>query len=108
VPLIALAAYVVLRRGIGARALLLAGSSLLVVAVPILTLAIPARDHGGFGTEYPVERIAVHWVTAAALVLILFALARTLAVARPSTARARPPAARAGAPADAAEPAPAP
>jgi hypothetical protein len=90
--------------------LLLAAGALLVVVVPILSVAIPVQNHGGFATNYPVDRIAVHWVTAAALVLIGFALARTLVAARNpvSTARARRVAARAARPADAAEPAPAP
>jgi arabinofuranan 3-O-arabinosyltransferase len=100
----------VLRRGVGARALLLAAGALLAVVVPILSVAIPAENRGGFGTDYPVDRIAVHWVTAAALVLIAFALARTLAAARRSVSRARerPVAVPAGEPAAAAVPGPAP
>jgi hypothetical protein len=102
-PVIALGTYLILRRGTGARPLVLAAAGLLLVAVPVLTLAIGVEDRGGFNSNYAVERIAVHWVTAAALVLLVLALARTL-----STARVRRPAARADAPADAAVPAPAP
>jgi hypothetical protein len=100
-PLMALATFVVLYRGIPVRTLLAAAAALLLVAVPVLTVAIPARDRGGYNSEYPVDRIAVHWVTVAAVVLLILALARWLAVSR---ATARPAAARAGAPPRAAEP----
>jgi hypothetical protein len=99
-PLMAIAAYVILRRGIPARTLATVAAGLLVIVVPILTIVIPVQDKGGFNSNYPVDRIAVHWVTVAAVVLLGFALARWL-----STARARPPAAPAAPPAAAAEPA---
>jgi arabinofuranan 3-O-arabinosyltransferase len=83
-PLIALAAFLVLWRGIGTRALIAAAAALLIVVVPVLTLAIPVRDAGGYNFEYAQDRIAVHWVVVAAVVLLVLALARTL-----STARAR-------------------
>jgi hypothetical protein len=84
-PLFLLAAFVVLWRGIGARPLALAAGTLLVVVAPALTLAIPVRDRGGYNTDYPVDRIAVHWVAVAAVALLALALLRAL-----STARARP------------------
>ena len=99
-PLMALATFVVLVRGIPIRTLFTAAAGLLLVVVPVLTVAIPARDRGGYNPEYPVERIAVHWVTVAAVVLLILALARWL-----STARARRPAAPAAARRRAAAPA---
>jgi arabinofuranan 3-O-arabinosyltransferase len=81
-PLFGLAAFFILWRGIPARPLALAAGALLLVAVPILTVAIPVDDRGGFNPSYAGDRVAVHWVTVAAVVLLLFALARELAGAR--------------------------
>ncbi len=81
-PLFGLAAFFILWRGIPARPLALAAGALLVVAVPILTVAIPVENRGGFNPSYAGDRVAVHWVTVAAVVLLLFALARELAGAR--------------------------
>jgi arabinofuranan 3-O-arabinosyltransferase len=92
-PLIALGTFLILWRGIGTRALIAAAGALLVVVVPLLSLAIPVRNPGGFNFEYAHERIAVHWVAVAAVVLLVLALARTL-----STARARRAAAPRSAP----------
>ncbi len=86
-PLIAAATFLVLWRGIGARSLITAAGLLLVVAVPVLTVAIPVENRGGFNTEYAQDRIAVHWVTQAALVLLWLAAGRLLAGL--STARGR-------------------
>jgi hypothetical protein len=89
-PLFGLAAFFILWRGIPARPLALAAGALLLVVVPVLTLAIPVDDRGGFNPSYAGDRVAVHWVTAAAVVLLLFALARELAsVRRSAAARAR-------------------
>ena len=77
-PLVAL----VLWRGIGARQLALAAGALLAVVVPVLYLAVPVRDPGGFNTNLAVERIAAHWVGVAAVVLLGAALLRTLVAAR--------------------------
>ena len=92
-PLIALGTFLILWRGIGVRALVAAAAGLLLVVVPVLTLAIPVRDPGGFNFEYAQDRIAVHWVTVAAVILLVLALARVL-----STATARRAAARRSAP----------
>jgi membrane protease YdiL (CAAX protease family) len=90
-PPIALATYVVLRRGTGARALASAAGALLVVVVPVLTLAIPVRNRGGYNPEYAQSRIAVHWVAVAAVVLLILALARELGAARRRRSPARRP-----------------
>jgi hypothetical protein len=87
-PLIAVATFVVLWRGIPVRALIAAAGALLLVVVPVLTLAIGVEDRGGFNPEYAQVRIAVHWVAVAAVVLLILALARVLYAAR----RPRPPA----------------
>jgi hypothetical protein len=87
-PLIAVATFLVLWRGIGVRALVSAAGALLVVAVPVLTLAVGVEDRGGYNPEYAQVRIAAHWAAAAAVVLLMLALARVLDAAR----RRRPPA----------------
>jgi hypothetical protein len=74
----------ILWRGVPARTLVLVGGGLLLVAVPILYLAVPVDDPGGYNTNVAIERIAAHWVAVAALFCLGAALARTL-----STARAR-------------------
>ena len=88
-PLIALGTFLILWRGIGARALVAAAGALLLVVVPLLTLAVPVRDPGGYNFEYAQERIAVHWVTVAAVVLLILALARTLSTASGPVAQPR-------------------
>jgi hypothetical protein len=89
-PLFWLGAFLILWRGVGTRPLALAAGALLVVVVPVLTVAIPVRDRGGFNPSYAGDRVAVHWAAAAAVALLLFALARRLASARaPGGARAR-------------------
>jgi hypothetical protein len=81
-PLIALATFLILWRGIGVRALVTAAGALLLVAVPVLTLAIGVEDRGGYNPEYAQVRIAVHWVAVAAVILLVLALARVLGAAR--------------------------
>jgi arabinofuranan 3-O-arabinosyltransferase len=101
-PLIALGTFLILWRGVGTRPLIAAAAALLLVAVPLLTVAGPVRDPGGYNFEYAQDRIAVHWVAVAAVSLLVLALARTLSTARPrhaagraderAAAAARPPA----------------
>jgi arabinofuranan 3-O-arabinosyltransferase len=81
-PLIALGTFLVLWRGVGVQALVAAAGALLLVAVPILTLAIGVEDRGGYNPEYAQVRIAVHWVAVAAVILLVLALARVLDAAR--------------------------
>jgi len=81
-PLIALGTFLILWRGVGVRGLVAAAGALLLVAVPVLTLAIGVEDRGGYNPEYAQVRIAVHWVTAAAVILLVLALARVLGAAR--------------------------
>jgi len=89
-PAIALGVFLVLWRGIGVRGLVAGAAALLLVAVPVLTLAVGVEDRGGYNPEYPVERLPVHWVTVAAVILLALALARSLAprAARPRRRRA--------------------
>ena len=81
-PLIALATFVILWRGIGVRGLVAAAAALLLVAVPVLTLAVAVEDRGGYNPEYAQVRIAAHWATAAAVTLLVLGLARELDAAR--------------------------
>jgi hypothetical protein len=81
-PLIAAGVFLVLWRGVGTRALIAAAGALLLVAVPVLTLAISVEDRGGYNPEYSQARMAVHWVVVAAVVLLKLALARALGAAR--------------------------
>jgi hypothetical protein len=73
---------VLLWRGASARALTLAAGALLALGVPLLYLLFPGDDRGGYDTRYAVEHLAAHWVAVAAFVLLVLALARTLAAAR--------------------------
>jgi hypothetical protein len=81
-PLIAAGTFLILWRGVGVRGLVAAAGALLLVAVPVLTLAIGVEDRGGYNPEYAQVRIAVHWVTVAAVILLALALARVLGAAR--------------------------
>jgi hypothetical protein len=76
----------ILWRAIPSRQLVLAAGALLGVVVPLLYLALPARDRGGYSTTYPEEHLEAHWAAVAAVALLATALVRGLAV---STARAR-------------------
>jgi arabinofuranan 3-O-arabinosyltransferase len=103
---IAPATTLVLWRGIGPRALVLAAAGLLGVVVPALYLLFPANDRGGFNFEYAVDQMGAHWVAVGALALLGLALARSVWEQRragpPSTASRASPArereARAAAP----------
>jgi hypothetical protein len=75
----------ILWRGMSARAMILAAGALLAIVVPAVYVIFPATDRGGYGPAYPVERLGAHWVTVAAVVLLILALARTLSTASRST-----------------------
>ena len=81
-PLIAAGTFLILWRGVGVRGLVARRGRAAAVAVPVLTLAIGVEDRGGYNPEYAQVRIAVHWVTAAAVILLVLALARVLGAAR--------------------------
>jgi hypothetical protein len=88
----------VLWRGINPRQMITIAGALLAIAVPAIYLIFPATDRGGYGPAYPVERLGAHWVTVAAVVLLILALARSLNTAsraRSGRAAAAAPAARA-------------
>jgi hypothetical protein len=72
----------ILRHGVPARTLALAGGALLGLVVPVLSLAVPVDNPGGYNSNLAVERIAAHWVGVAAVVLIGAAVWRTCAAAR--------------------------
>jgi hypothetical protein len=89
---VAPAVALLLWRGAGARLLLLAAGGLLTVVVPLIYLVFLPRDRGGYNTDYAVDVLGAHWVTAAALVLLGLALWRMLSTARgQSDARAGEP-----------------
>jgi arabinofuranan 3-O-arabinosyltransferase len=91
---VAPAVALLLWRGAGARLLLLAAGGLLTIVVPLVYLVFLPRDRGGYNTDYAVDVLGAHWVTAAALVLLGLALWRMLSRATaPSGARAAEPAA---------------
>ncbi len=95
-PLFAVALFVILWRAIPTTALLATAGALLAIGVPVLTLAIPVDNRGGYDPEYAGERIAVHWVAAAAVAILIFTLVRVLRHGRPGRGPAptppRPPA----------------
>jgi hypothetical protein len=82
-PLFAIGIFVILWRAIPTKHLLATAGALLVVAVPVLTLAIPVDNRGGYDPDYAGERIAVHWVAAAAVAILIFTLVRVLRRGRP-------------------------
>ena len=73
-PVVAL----VLRRGIGAGTLALCGGTLVLVAVPLLTVLAAPLPSTGFQTNYAVDRIAAHWVAVLAVVVLGAALWRVV------------------------------
>ena len=77
-PLIAAGVFLILWRGVGVKPLVAGAGALLLVVVPVLTFAVGVEDRGGYNPEYAQERIAVHWVAVAAVVLLTLALARVL------------------------------
>ena len=77
-PLIAL----ILWRGVGARALILAAGVLLAVAVPAVYALFLPRDKGGFNSDYAQDLLGAHWLGVAAWLLLALALLRMLPVAR--------------------------
>jgi arabinofuranan 3-O-arabinosyltransferase len=90
-PLFALGLFVILWRAIPTTALLAAAGALLVVAVPVLTLVIPVDNRGGYDPDYAGERVAVHWVAAAAVAILIFTLVRVLRSGWPGRAPAPTP-----------------
>ena len=88
-PLFWLGVFVVLWRGIGARALALAGGALLGLAVPLLYVLVRPENRGGYNPEYAIDLIAAHWVAVAGVALFMLALSR--AMGRPGRARSAPP-----------------
>jgi hypothetical protein len=88
---IAPAVALILWRGWSPRALILAAGGLLAIVVPILYVLFPGRDRGGYDTEYAVEHLGAHWVTVAAVVLLVVAmLLGALNVRRPAPPRTGP------------------
>jgi hypothetical protein len=85
----------VLWRGISPKQMITIAGGLLAIVVPAVYLIFPATDRGGYGPAYPVERLGAHWVTVAAVVLLILALANALSTASRASrgrAAARPPA----------------
>jgi arabinofuranan 3-O-arabinosyltransferase len=74
-PVVALAMW----RGVSARVLITVAGALLAIVVPALYLLFPGTDRGGYDTAYPVQHLGAHWVAVGAIVMLVLALARTLA-----------------------------
>jgi hypothetical protein len=76
---------VLLWRGIGDRALGWAVAGLMGVVVPAIYVGVAIFGHenilGGNSTQYGTDRLGAHWVSVAALVLVVVLLWRTLAAA---------------------------
>jgi hypothetical protein len=79
--------FLVLWRGVSARALALLAGGVLLVVVPILHLAVGLPGEG-YDTNYAVQRIAEHWVAVGAVCALAGALWLTLS---PAIARRRGP-----------------
>ncbi|MFL5780517.1 MAG: hypothetical protein ACJ760_04320, partial [Thermoleophilaceae bacterium] len=71
---IAPAVALILWRGWSPRVLILAAGALLTLVVPILYVLFPGTDRGGYDNDYALEHLGAHWVTVAALVLLIVAL----------------------------------
>jgi hypothetical protein len=71
---IAPAVALILWRGWSPRVLLGAAASLLVVVVPLLYVLFPGDDRGGYDADYALEHLGAHWVTVAAVVLLVLAV----------------------------------
>jgi hypothetical protein len=80
--------FLVLWRGVSARALALAAGAALLVGLPVLHLAVGLPDEG-FDTNYAAQRIAEHWLAVGAVCALGGALWRTLGAPRLNTATAR-------------------
>jgi hypothetical protein len=107
----AIAVTVILWRGIGTRALAATAGALLIVGVPVVDLLVASPDKPGKHFNYPVDKIAAHWLAVAAVVLLAAALWRTLRAAgttRPGRTSPEPPPAAAVSTARAPRDAPAP
>ena len=79
--------FLVLWRGISARTLALGAGVVLLVALPVLHLAVGLPGEG-YDTNYAVQRIAEHWLAVGAVCALGGALWRTLSAA---SARRRGP-----------------
>jgi hypothetical protein len=90
-PVFAAGLFLILWRAIPTKHLLAVAGVLLVVGVPLLTLAIPVENRGGYDPDYAGERIAVHWVAAAAVAILIFTLVRVLRRGWPGRDPAPPP-----------------
>ena len=86
----------ILWRGAGVRLLTASAALLLGIVVPALYLIESPRNRGGYNFEYSRDVIWAHWVTVAAIILLMVVCWRTLAAARSPAPRAgpRPPRAR--------------
>ena len=58
--------------------LVLAACGALAVVVPVLYIAFPGRDAGGYSSYYPTSHLGAHWVAVGAVVLLALALVRSL------------------------------
>ena len=66
-------------RGIGVTALLGSAGVLLAIVLPLVYLAFPPEDLGGYNSGYATDALSAHWVAVAAFVLLALALWRMLA-----------------------------
>lgn len=80
-----LVTFLILSRGIGARALTLTAGVLLGVAVPLLYLAKPVDARGGNHYSYAMQHLTAHWFGVVAVGLLMAALWRALQ--RPRSSR---------------------
>ncbi|MDX6697506.1 MAG: arabinofuranan 3-O-arabinosyltransferase [Solirubrobacteraceae bacterium] len=73
-PVVAL----VLRYGVGGRALALAGGALLALEPVIYLAFLPREKGGGYNFNYPLDLVGAHWVAVAGFVLLALSLWRRL------------------------------
>ena len=68
----------ILWRGVGAAPLTAAAAALLGVVVPLIYTVWSPTDRGGYNFEYSSDLLGAHWVTVAALILLMVACWRAL------------------------------
>ena len=69
-------------RGVTNRVLFLIAGGLLAVVVPVLYVAVPVVDHGGYNSSYSGDLVSAHWVAVVAVSLAGLAMVRIIFEAR--------------------------
>ena len=69
-------------RAVGGGPLLAGAVVLLGVVLPVIYVAFPPEDLGGYNSDYAATLVGAHWVAVAGFVLLALVLARSLPLSR--------------------------